>query len=165
MYIPNSLLASNSLEQSLSDSGDFGGSISVEDEEVEGLMFTGERENGRPVIKGGNIKQLVERLTYEKYNGMFTTSLPIMLELTTTDVKYAQAFMLTFRSFTSPAELLDLLIKRYNIEPPESASKEEIEGFDGVRKVVRLRFVDFVFVLLLNIYSFITVFSTSSRDG
>lgn len=47
--------------------------------------------------------------------------------------------MLTFRSFTTPSELLQLLIKRYNITPPSNATKEEIEGFDSVQKVVRLR--------------------------
>jgi hypothetical protein len=41
-----------------------------EDEvEEEGLVFAEERLHGRPVIKGGNIEKLVERLTYHKYNG------------------------------------------------------------------------------------------------
>jgi len=86
-----------------------------------GLLFTGELNNGRPVIKGGNIEKLVERLTYEKYN----------------DTKYMKAFMLTFRSFTTPTELLQLLINRFNLQPPTGTDKKTFET--GVLKVVRLR--------------------------
>lgn len=65
--------SSSVLNESLSDSGDFSGSIetsSETEEEEDGLVFTGEKVNGRPVIKGGNIEKLVERLTYAKYNGL-----------------------------------------------------------------------------------------------
>ena len=50
--------------------------------------------------------------------------------------------MLTFRSFTTPNELLDLLIQRYNIEPPSGASEDEKANFnEKILKVVRLRFL------------------------
>lgn len=51
-------------------SSDFSDSVAVSQDEP-GLIFTGEILNGRPVIKGGNIEKLVERLTFEKYNGKF----------------------------------------------------------------------------------------------
>ena len=60
-------------EELLSKSGnssDFSDSVATSLDEP-GLIFTGEMINGRPVIKGGNIGKLVERLTYEKYNGAF----------------------------------------------------------------------------------------------
>ena len=69
------------------------------------------------------------------------------------DVKYVQAFMLTFRSFTSGAELLDLLIQRYNIEAPEGSTTEEMASFESVKKVVRLRLVNY----LQNCYSFLFI--------
>lgn len=107
-------------------SGDFAKDAApaeVEQDEP-GLIFTGELENGRPVIKGGSIEKLVERLTYEKYH----------------DVKFVKAFLLTFRSFTTPQELLQLLIDRFNVAPPSGSSTEEIAAFEGaVLKVVRLR--------------------------
>jgi len=110
-------------EVTKSVSSDFSDAVATTEDEP-GLLFTGERVNGRPVIKGGNIEKLVERLTYEKYN----------------DTKYMKAFMLTFRSFTTPAELLQLLINRFNITAATGASPEELTAFEsGVKKVVRLR--------------------------
>ena len=47
--------------------------------------------------------------------------------------------MLTFRSFTTPSELLELLINRYHIQPPGEATAEERSEFDKVQNVVRLR--------------------------
>ena len=68
------------------------------------------------------------------------------------DSKFVKAFMLTFRSFTTPHELLDLLIQRYNLEPPPGASEEEITNFSNqILKVVRLRFVIFDSVVALSI--------------
>eukprot|EP00158_Paraphelidium_tribonemae_P009049 Partr_v1_DN28755_c0_g1_i1_m62954 putative Son of sevenless homolog len=58
-------------------------------------------------IKGGTLEKLVEKLTFHR--------LP--------SSHYTSAFLLTYRSFTSASELLTLLIKRYNIEPPP-----EIDG-------------------------------------
>lgn len=45
--------------------------------------------------------------------------------------------MLTFRSFTTPMELLQLLIKRFSIKPPPGADSAAFET--NVLKVVRLR--------------------------
>lgn len=48
-----------------------------------------------------------------------------------------KAFMLTFRSFTTPMELLKLLIARYNLTPTTGTDKATFES--QVLKVVRLR--------------------------
>lgn len=47
--------------------------IDAEDErDEEGLVFSDDKQGSTfPVIKGGNIVKLVERLTYWKYNGSF----------------------------------------------------------------------------------------------
>ena len=62
--------------------------------------------------------------------------------------------MLTFRSFTTPSELLQLLINRYHIQPPSEASAEEKSEFDKVQNVVRLRLKSFGFISKITIFKY-----------
>ena len=50
--------------------------------------------------------------------------------------------MLTFRSFTTPNELLDLLFARFSIEPPENL-EGGIDAFNVKLKGIRLRYFSF----------------------
>ncbi|KNC51962.1 cell division control protein [Thecamonas trahens ATCC 50062] len=77
-----------------------------------------------PQIKAATIEKLVERLTYEKFP----------------DTEYVQAFMLTYRSFTTPLDLLELIIQRYCITPREGLSPEELKEFKSKKQIpIRLR--------------------------
>jgi len=92
----------------------------TEDSE-DNLIFTGSSNNdGHPVIKGANLEKLVERLTYEQYH----------------DPGLTQTFLLTYRTFTTPLQLLNILIARYNTEPRAGMSQGE---WEAIIKPIRLR--------------------------
>lgn len=57
------------------------------------------------VVKCANLAKLIERVTYHSVY----------------DNNYLYAFLLTYRSFTTPEVLLDKLMERFNIAPPEGA--------------------------------------------
>lgn len=78
-------------------------------------------------LRGGTLQALVERLTYHSsMNPTFTT-----------------AMLLTFRSFTTPQDLFQELVRRFGIQPPEGLSQEEfVLWTEKKQKLVRLRVVN-----------------------
>ena len=46
-----------------------------------------------------------------------------------TDTTFSHTFMLTFKAFTTGPELLELLIKRYNIQPPDGLTPAELQNW------------------------------------
>lgn len=95
----------------------------------ENILFEINETGGIPLIKGGTVLKLVERLTFDKY----------------ADTNYLLQFLLTYRSFMEPLELLNLLIERFNCPVPKNASEEEIEYFKtNIRRPVQLRVTNVV---------------------
>ena len=78
--------------------------------------------------RGGTLTKLVERLTFDKY----------------VDTNYLQQFLLTYRTFTSPRELLALLVERYEMSDPIRATEQQLNAYKTIRKVVRLRVFNIV---------------------
>lgn len=78
--------------------------------------------------QGGTLVKLVERVTYDKY----------------ADPNFQSDFLLTFRSFTTPRELLELVISRFNMPPPPGANYGALQDFkQNKQRPVRLRYSNF----------------------
>lgn len=80
-----------------------------------------------PAVKGGSLPALVELLTrHDK-----------------TDSSFNDTFLLTYRSFTSAREMFELLVKRFNIQPPDGLSQADFENWcKQKQKLIRLRVVN-----------------------
>ncbi|KAK4204355.1 ras guanine nucleotide exchange factor domain-containing protein [Triangularia verruculosa] len=80
-----------------------------------------------PTVKGGSLMALVEQLTrHDKL-----------------DANFNNTFLLTYRSFTSARELFELLVKRFNLQPPEGLSQPEYEQWTNQKqKLIRFRIVN-----------------------
>lgn len=71
----------------------------------------------------------VELNIYEKANSLFFL-----------DMSFIANFLLTYRSFCTTEEFVELLQERYNLAPPEELTPDELEIWtDKKQKLVRLR--------------------------
>lgn len=80
-----------------------------------------------PTLKGGTLLALVEQLTrHDKLESSFNGT-----------------FLLTYRSFTTARELFELLVKRFQIQPPEGLAQADFEMWrDRKQKPIRFRVVN-----------------------
>ncbi|KAJ1655164.1 hypothetical protein IWQ61_005037 [Dispira simplex] len=75
-------------------------------------------------VKGGTMPALVERLTAHDVS----------------DINFCNTFLLTYRSFTTTNEFLELLIKRFTIQPPPGLRPDELNIWNERKlKPVRVR--------------------------
>lgn len=78
-------------------------------------------------LKSGTLRGLVEQLT--RHDRL--------------DANFNGTFLLTYRSFTTAAELLELLVRRFSIQPPAGLTREEYPTWeDNKQKLIRLRVVN-----------------------
>ncbi|KAI9252153.1 ras guanine nucleotide exchange factor domain-containing protein [Sporodiniella umbellata] len=89
-------------------------------------------------VKGGTLSALVERLTL--HNAV--------------DMSFIANFLLTYRSFCTTEQFLDLLQERYNMAPPDELTPVELEIWtDKKQKLVRLRVFNIMKSWLENYYN------------
>jgi len=96
------------------------------DVDEEGIVFSETREqSGHKQVKGATLKKLVDRLTCESIS----------------DTTFLLQFIITYRSFTNPHQLLELLKERYDsaIEISRDATDAERETLTKKQLIVRLR--------------------------
>ena len=77
-------------------------------------------------LKGGSLTSLVEQLT--RHDRL--------------DSNFNDTFLLNYRSFTSASELLELLMRRWNVQPPLGLSQKEYKIWvERKQKLIRIRVV------------------------
>lgn len=75
-------------------------------------------------VRGGTLAKLVERMTFHRQP----------------ETSLARAFLLTYRSFTTPMTLLEMLVQRFNVQPPPGYTDAQIAAFKSTRALpIRLR--------------------------
>ncbi|RDW56663.1 hypothetical protein BP6252_14049 [Coleophoma cylindrospora] len=80
-----------------------------------------------PQLKGGTLLALTEQLTrHDKLDSQFNNT-----------------FLMTYRTFTTARQLFDLLVKRFEIQPPEGMVQSDYEIWrDRKQKIIRFRVVN-----------------------
>ena len=80
----------------------------------------------RGQLKGGSLTALVEQLT--RHDRL--------------DSDFNDTFLLNYRSFTSASELLELLMRRWNVQPPPGLSQQNFRIWvERKQKLIRIRVV------------------------
>lgn len=83
------------------------------EKDSENNIITKDDETGGEVIVAGTIAKLVERATLTKYLGPF----------------FLKNFLLTYRTFLSTSDLIELLKMRFGIPPPVTPTEEVLQRF------------------------------------
>lgn len=92
----------------------------------EGEVFY-DTKGDSPILKCGTLAGLVEHLTrHDKLDASFNNT-----------------FLLTYRSFTTASELFEMLVQRFNIQPPFGLNSDDMQMWiDRKQKPIRFRVVN-----------------------
>ncbi|CEP06873.1 hypothetical protein [Parasitella parasitica] len=118
------------------------------------IEFTQEKS-----VKGGTLPALVERLTLHDYIGNKHNKMSKEIQILTVsllyvDMSFIANFLLTYRSFCTTEEFVDLLQERYNLTPPAELTPDELEIWtEKKQKLVRLRVFNVMKNWLENYYN------------
>ncbi|KAI8912508.1 ras guanine nucleotide exchange factor domain-containing protein [Gorgonomyces haynaldii] len=94
--------------------------LKILEDQFDQLVF--EDQNGKKVVRGGTLHQMVMYITHHQIK----------------DDDFTLALLMTHHSFTTSAELMDLLLKRYEITPPYGLNQRLFEVYLE-KKVVPIR--------------------------
>lgn len=84
-------------------------------------------------VRAATLPALIERLTLHEHR----------------DALFIDTFMLTFKSFATPDEVLDLLIQRFFLQPPDGLNDAQFNLWaEKKQKVVQLRVINILTIML-----------------
>ena len=103
--------------------------------------------NGDGLLKGATLEVLVERLTAHDQFGRSFLSLALSLDSPLfpryTDSKFMHAFLLTYRTYAKPDQVLQLLAERFQIQKPDGMTRDEqFLWTEKKLKPIRLRVIN-----------------------
>ncbi|KXN88122.1 Cell division control protein 25 [Leucoagaricus sp. SymC.cos] len=88
-------------------------------------------------VKGGTAAALVEKLTAHDQ----------------VDLPYSRAFLMTYKDFIALDELVELLVQRFTIQPPENLTPKELEDWTKLKQhVVRTRVLNTFKTMIIEQY-------------
>lgn len=104
-------------------------------------------KNFQIILKGGTISKVIEKLTAESQAGPRYLTLSFLFYCVsvnqhTLDNSVVDTFLLTYRKFILPENLLEKLFERYNLKPAQPSSTMDAHSLalhDHSLKIVRLR--------------------------
>lgn len=119
----------------------------------------------------------LDEVAYNSEGHLVGATMEVLVEKMTphdsiVDPAFSAVFFLTFRLFSSPTELVDAIIARYNLVPPQGISNEDIQLWQQRKGIpVRLRVSNFI-KIWIDMYwrpgvddSALPTLSTFTRDG
>ena len=90
-------------------------------------------------VRGGTLPALIERLTaHEQAGKSCYPILSMVVEMLNCllDTTFSKAFLMTYKSFTTLDELVELLVARFRIQPPDNLDSEEREEWRKLKQHV-----------------------------
>jgi hypothetical protein len=110
------------------------------------LVLGGIDADGVQLISAASLYKLIQRITFAQYPGSFSPLLDRLrcnMQLTPsrfcTDANLVTTFLLTYRLFLSPLELLELLLLRFDTPPPPDT--DELSFNKSTQTQIRLRYL------------------------
>ncbi len=128
----------------------------VDAEDIKYTQPQDENSTSKPLIRAATLFKLVEKLTCPKYQGnstlffqccFFMKDFLSYVSVGCADAELVNQFLITYHTFSTPEEVLTLLIQRFDIPTPPQLTPDRIKQFENDERLpIRLRYLRIVFL-------------------
>ncbi|KAJ5066860.1 guanine nucleotide exchange factor [Anaeramoeba ignava] len=112
----------------MEDETNYGQDFLDKEDSEEDIIIIFDPEKNKWHVRAGTVQMLVKLLTKES----------------ATDPAYLKQFLLTYRSFSTPTEFLNLLIQRFYEQPSRYLDNHEQENFHKKQNITRLKIISII---------------------